>query len=86
MKLNKEARLKEKVYIIIQKEDKIIEMVQKESFGLSTTKYFNNDIICFEKLKEAKEWIKQHTYKGMTCEYKIKKVSFNYKLDKWEEI
>lgn len=43
------------------------------------------DILVFENTKNANQWIKNHSYKGMTCKYKIVKI-WNSKETKyrWE--
>jgi proteasome assembly chaperone (PAC2) family protein len=51
-------------------------IVASGSKGIYTTKYLNDDkdILIFYDEKEAKQWIKNHTYKGMTSKYDIKKI------------
>lgn len=56
-------------------------MVSKENFGYTGTKYIDS-AICFEKMKEAKDWINKNSYTGMTSKYRTSKITYDYKESK----
>jgi hypothetical protein len=83
-----EGKTYKQYYIIVEKNDFISEIVAKQNGRKTTTKLGmmdQNNILIFEKKKEAIDWIDTNSYKGMTQTYVIKKI-INDKTTsyKWE--
>ena len=79
-----EAKTYKEYYAIIEIDGVLRNMVT--SNGMTKFGYMDEgDILVFENTKNANHWIKNHSYKGMTCKYKIVKI-WNSKETKyrWE--
>ena len=79
-----EAKTYKEYYAIVEIDGFLRNMVTSK--GITKFGYIDEgDILAFEKQENADWWIKNHSYKGMTCKYKIVKI-WNSKETKyrWE--
>ena len=79
-----ETKTYKEYYAIIEIDGILRNMVASK--GITKFGYMDEgDILVFEKQKNADRWIKNHSYKGMSCKYEMVKI-WNSKETKyrWE--
>ena len=66
-------------YFTVYDNSEIKGIIANGSHGIYTTKYLNDDkdILIFHEEKEAKKWIKEHSHKGTTNNYIVKKIEYS---------
>ena len=61
-------------YVVIEI-DGVLRNIRKSSGSTKLGYTDANDILIFEKKKDATAWIEKHSYKGMTCKYEVAKIT-----------
>ena len=77
-----EVKAYKEYYAIVEIDGFLQNMVTSK--GVTKFGYMDEgDILVFEKTKNAEQWIKIHSYKGMSCKYEIVKI-WNSKETKYK--